>query len=89
MVSRLESLLRSQKSLLNSVSNELRSPLARITLAAEVLRDGPISEAGNALAHLDRDVSRLDSLMGQLLTLSRLDTVSAIGNARHSIWYSS
>ncbi|HEV2647262.1 MAG TPA: HAMP domain-containing sensor histidine kinase [Acidobacteriaceae bacterium] len=74
MVSRLESLIRSQKSLLNSVSHEVRSPLARITLAAEVLRDGPASEAGNALAHLDRDVSRLDILMGQLLTLSRLDT---------------
>ena len=73
MVSRLESLIRSQKSLLNSVSHEVRSPLARITLAAEVLRDGPVSEAGNALAHLDRDVSRLDILMGQLLTLSRLD----------------
>ncbi|WP_263384505.1 ATP-binding protein [Granulicella arctica] len=74
MVSRLESLIRSQKSLLNSVSHEVRSPLARITLAAEVLRDGPVSEAENALAHLDRDVSRLDILMGQLLTLSRLDT---------------
>ena len=74
MVSRLESLIRSQKSLLNSVSHEVRSPLARITLAAEVLRDGPSSEAENALAHLDRDVSRLDILMGQLLTLSRLDT---------------
>ena len=74
MVSRLETLIRSQKSLFNSVSHEVRSPLARITLAAEVLRDGPVSEAENALAHLDRDVSRLDTLMGQLLTLSRLDT---------------
>ena len=74
MVSRLESLIRSQKSLLNSVSHEVRSPLARITLAVEVLRDGWVSEAENALAHLDRDVSRLDILMGQLLTLSRLDT---------------
>ena len=74
MVSRLESLIRSQKSLLNAVSHEVRSPLARITLAAEVLRDGPASEAENALAHLDRDVSRLDILMGQLLTLSRLDS---------------
>lgn len=74
MVSRLESLIRSQKSLLNSVSHEVRSPLARISLAVEILRDGLPSEAGNALAHLDRDVSRLDVLMGQLLTLSRLDT---------------
>ena len=74
MVSRLETLIGSQKSLLNSVSHEVRSPLARITLAAEVLRDGPVSEAESALAHLDRDVSRLDTLMGQLLTLSRLDT---------------
>ena len=74
MVSRLESLIRSQKSLLNSVSHEVRSPLARIALAVEILRDGPVSEAGNSLAHLDRDVSRLDILMGQLLTLTRLDT---------------
>ena len=73
MVSRLETLIRSQKSLLNSVSHEVRSPLARITLAAEILRDGPVSEAPNALTHLDKDVGRLDILMGQLLTLSRLD----------------
>ena len=74
MVSRLEALIRSQKSLLNSVSHEVRSPLARISLAAEILRDGPASESESALAHLDRDVRRLDVLMGQMLTLSRLDT---------------
>jgi signal transduction histidine kinase len=79
MVSRLESLIRSQKSLLNSVSHEVRSPLARITLAAEILRDGPASEAEGALAHLDRDVIRLDVLMGQLLTLARLDTSLGYG----------
>ena len=73
MVSRLESLIKGQKSLLNAVSHEVRSPLARIALAAEILRDGPASEAESAIAHLDSDVSRLDVLMGQLLTLSRLD----------------
>ena len=74
MVAQLEALIRSQKALLNSVSHEVRSPLARISLAAEILRDGPASETESALTHLDRDVRRLDVLMGQLLTLSRLDT---------------
>ena len=73
MVCRLEALLKGQKSLFNAVSHEVRSPLARIALAAEILRDGPASEAESAIAHLDSDVSRLDVLMGQLLTLSRMD----------------
>ncbi len=39
MVSRLDSLIQTQKKLLNSVSHELRSPLARINLSLAVLRN--------------------------------------------------
>ena len=38
MVSRLDSLIQTQKKLLNSVSHELRSPLARINISLALLR---------------------------------------------------
>jgi len=54
MVNRLDSLIQTQKNLLNSVSHELRSPLARINLSLALLKnrfspdsDGTISASGS------------------------------------------
>jgi len=73
MVSRLDSLIQTQKKLLNSVSHELRSPLARINLSLAVLRSRSSADSDDLFQRLDRDVERIDLLMGQLLTLSRLE----------------
>jgi signal transduction histidine kinase len=73
MVSRLDSLIQMQKSLLNSVSHELRSPLARISLSVALLHKRSSNDDDDLLQRLDRDVARIDLLMGQLLTLSRLE----------------
>src|SRR5216684_888089 len=62
MVERIETLIRTQKNLLNSVSHELRSPLARLNVCLAMIRE-----------RMERDVARIDTLMGQLLTLSRLE----------------
>jgi signal transduction histidine kinase len=72
MVGRLDSLIQMQKNLLNSVSHELRSPLARINLSVALLRKRSLPDTDDLLQRLDRDVARIDLLMGQLLTLSRL-----------------
>jgi two-component system, OmpR family, sensor histidine kinase CpxA len=74
MVSRLELLIGTQKSLLNSVSHELRSPLARINLAVGLLKKRYSADSDDMFQRLDRDVARIDVLMGQLLTLSRLES---------------
>jgi two-component system sensor histidine kinase CpxA len=74
MVSRLDSLIQTQKKLLNSVSHELRSPLARINISLALLRNRSAADSDDLFQRLDRDVVRIDSLMGQLLTLSRLES---------------
>jgi two-component system sensor histidine kinase CpxA len=73
MVSRLDSLIQTQKKLLNSVSHELRSPLARINLSLALLRTRVSADSDDLFQRLDRDIERIDLLMGQLLTLSRLE----------------
>jgi len=73
MVIRLDSLIQTQKNLLNSVSHELRSPLARINISLALLRNRFSTDSDDLFQRLDRDVVRIDLLMGQLLTLSRLE----------------
>jgi two-component system, OmpR family, sensor histidine kinase CpxA len=73
MVNRLDSLIQNQKNLLNSVSHELRSPLARINISLALLRNRFSADSDELFQRLDRDVMRIDLLMGQLLTLSRLE----------------
>jgi two-component system, OmpR family, sensor histidine kinase CpxA len=73
MVDRLDSLIQTQKNLLNSVSHELRSPLTRINLSLALLRNRWSTDSDELFQRLDRDVVRIDLLMGQLLTLARLE----------------
>ena len=73
MVGRLDLLIQSQKSLLNSVSHELRSPLARINLSVALLKRRYSAGSDDVFQRLDRDVTRIDLMVGQLLTLSRLE----------------
>src|SRR6266404_3390388 len=73
MVERIEVLIRTQKNLLNSVSHELRSPLARLNVCLAMIRKQTPAEAIETCERMERDVARIDTLMGQLLTLSRLE----------------
>jgi two-component system sensor histidine kinase CpxA len=73
MVERIEMLIRTQKSLLNSVSHELRSPLARLNVSLAVMRKHLPEEVVDIGDRMERDVATIDALMGQLLTLSRLE----------------
>ena len=74
MVDRLELLIETQRNLLSSVSHELRSPLARINLIVAMLKQRYTADADDMLRHLDRNVARVDVLIGQILTLSRLES---------------
>src|SRR6266404_4400008 len=73
MVERIEVLIRTQKKLLDSVSHELRSPLARLNVCLAMIRKQTPAEAIETCERMERDVARIDALMGQLLTLSRLE----------------
>jgi two-component system, OmpR family, sensor kinase len=71
MADRIERMVRGQKELLANVSHELRSPLARIRVALELLpRDGR-NEA--RLADVEADLVELDHLIEDVLTAARLD----------------
>jgi len=67
---RIEALVESNKRLLANASHELRSPLARIRVAVELLGE----RAGDATREeLVRNVAELDQLVDEILLMSRLD----------------
>ena len=69
---RIERLVNAQRTALAGVSHELRSPLARMRMAVELLRDGDRPELRERLSH---DIAELDELIGELLLASRLDSL--------------
>ena len=62
-----------QQRLLADISHELRSPLARIAYALDLAGSGASEETNRYLARIGRESARLNELIGQLLTLARLD----------------
>ncbi|MCC6608510.1 MAG: HAMP domain-containing protein [Burkholderiales bacterium] len=72
MAARLQALIGAQKRLLHDVSHELRSPLARLQVAVALARQQP-ERAATMLDRVERETARLDALVGELLTLSRLE----------------
>jgi two-component system sensor histidine kinase CpxA len=88
MVERMSAFVRSQKDLLSTVSHELRSPLTRLMMSLSLLRkESPPPESEELLQRMERDVDRVDTLMGQLLTLARLET-GLSSDARDSVDFS-
>jgi|GEM_PF-40808 len=75
MAERMESLINGQKRLLLDISHELRSPLARLNLALELAKKRSPEDDGN-LARIARESERLNILIGQLLTLTRNQTLA-------------
>ncbi len=75
LVGRQEQLLASQKRLLANASHELRSPLARIRMAMELLLSRP-DEQEQLVAELRQNIAELDLLVDEILLASRLDTTS-------------
>lgn len=74
MAERIEALVNGQRRLLGDVSHELRSPLARLIVALSLVRQGPADEAAENLERIGLEAKRLDTLIGQLLALSRIDS---------------
>ncbi len=72
MTERLQSLMGAQKRLLHDVSHEMRSPLARLQAAVGLARQQPDKLSGS-LQRIERESERMNQLIGELLTLSRLE----------------
>lgn len=73
MAARLESLLQSQTKLLHHVSHELRSPLARMQMALGLVKQTP-HKTTEFIDRITLEANRMDGLIGELLTLSRLES---------------
>ena len=73
MAERLEKLVNAQSRLLNDISHELRSPLARLNVALGLARQRSGPESETMLERIELEASRLNELIGRLLTLARLE----------------
>ncbi len=82
MAQRLQRLLEGQQRLLHDVSHELRSPLARLQAAIGLARQNP-ARTEAMLQRVEQETERVDQLVGELLTLSRLDTETGHTGVEH------
>jgi two-component system sensor histidine kinase CpxA len=75
MAEQLESNISSHQRLLGDVSHELRSPLTRLQLAVALAEKniGHADEQQKHLARCELEVDRLDEMIADVLTLSRLE----------------
>src|SRR5713226_2617977 len=74
MAERLEKLVNAQARLLHDISHELCSPLARLNVALGLARQRTGPGAQSALERIDLEANRLNELIGELLTIARLES---------------
>jgi two-component system sensor histidine kinase CpxA len=78
MAERIERLVDSQSRLLKDVSHELRSPLARLSVALGLARQRVTAEVAPelelSLNRIELEADRLNQLIQRLLTISRLES---------------
>ena len=90
MVSRVSQLIQSQTHLMHQVSHELRSPLARLQIAIGLIKQQSTQskldineKISTSLNRIETESVRMDHLVGELLTLSRLESgVTALQKER-------
>lgn len=74
MAARLEKLMSSKQRLLHEISHELRSPLARVQVAIGLAQINP-DKLDSSLERIEQETSRLDAMVGELLTLARVENL--------------
>jgi len=76
MTDQLVKIIRGQRELSAGVSHEIRSPLARMKLSIEMLRESGAD--GARLDALEGEIDALDELVAELLVADRLDIGAAV-----------
>jgi two-component system sensor histidine kinase CpxA len=71
MAERIGTLLTAERRLLQDISHELRSPLARLSFAAELARTADDRDA--AIARMNKEIARLTDLVGGLIQVTRAE----------------
>jgi two-component system, OmpR family, sensor histidine kinase CpxA len=80
MADQIEKLVNAQSRLLKDISHELRSPLARLTVALELTRQRTGPEVQSILDRIGLESNRMNELIGSLTTIARLE--GGIGSVR-------
>jgi signal transduction histidine kinase len=70
MAERIETLVTSERRLLQDISHELRSPLARLSFAVELVKQNP---EGATIARTKKEIDRLTHLVSALLEMTRAE----------------
>jgi signal transduction histidine kinase len=73
MAERIEALVAHERAVLQDVSHELRSPLARLQLILELARQEGGGAGAEHFGRAEREIARLDLLIGELLALTRME----------------
>lgn len=80
MAEQLEQLILSKERLLQDISHELRSPLARLQIALELGRKKTNHTAEIEFAKMEEECLRLNALIGEILEYARLNKATYILN---------
>lgn len=79
MATELQRVLESQTQLLQAVSHEFRTPIARLRFAVEMLATDATQEAREQRAEsIDDNLTELDALVEEILTYGKLDNKGAV-----------
>ena len=78
MADRLQRLVGAQRLLLRDVSHELRSPLARLSIALELVRARSNEDVRRDLDRMERESARINDLVAELLSLSLMETLENV-----------
>ncbi|MAM13879.1 MAG: hypothetical protein CML23_26180 [Rhizobiaceae bacterium] len=81
---RLEEFQDVQRRLFHDVSHELRSPLARLQVAISLLKKNPARMEAMA-DRLEREITRIDDLVEEILTLAKLNASEPLPLQRQTI----
>lgn len=73
MAEQLETLVHSKERLLQDISHELRSPLARLNIAIELGRNKTNHLADKEFDRMEMECARLNALISEILEFARLD----------------
>lgn len=74
MAEQIEKLVNAQSRLLKDISHELRSPLARLSVALELARQRTGPEGQGILDRISLESNRMNELIGSLTTIARLES---------------
>lgn len=84
MADKIEQMICGQRRLFGDISHELRSPLARLQIASELLQKKLPQTEHQLLSRIDNEVARINALIEEVLQYSRLETGNIQGE-QHQI----